>query len=124
MAKVDGVSAILKALKRLEGKYQTRKAKAGIGENVVVGFTAAYALFVHEDMEAYHKVGQAKFLEQPARELSDNGTLGGIVRKAVLAGKSVLEGLLLAGLRLQREAQLLAPVDTGNLRASAFTRIE
>lgn len=124
MAKVDGIGRVLKALKRLEQKYQGRKAKAGIGESVIVGFTAAYALFVHEDMEADHKVGQAKFLEQPARELSNNGTLGGIVRKAVLAGRTVVEGLLLAGLRLQREAQLLTPVDTGALKGSAFVRVE
>jgi hypothetical protein len=30
----------------------------------------------------------------------------------------------LAGLRLQRESQLLVPVDTGALRASAFTAME
>lgn len=33
------------------------------GFNVQIGYTAAYALFVHEDMEAHHKTGQAKFLE-------------------------------------------------------------
>ena len=124
MAKVNGMGAVLQALKRLEQKHQGRKAKAGMGDSVVVGFTAAYGLRVHEDMEAYHRVGQAKFLEQPARELSNDGTLGAIVRKAVVAGKTVLEGLLLAGLRLQREAQLLVPVDTGALKASAYTRVE
>lgn len=34
------------------------------------------------------------------------------------------QALLLAGLRLQRESQLLCPVLTGNLRNSAFTRVE
>lgn len=33
-------------------------------------------------------------------------------------------GLLKAGLKLQREAQLRVPVDTGNLKASAETRLK
>ena len=35
---------------------------------VRVGYTAGYALFVHENLNARHTVGQAKFLEQPARQ--------------------------------------------------------
>lgn len=34
----------------------------------------------------------------------------------------VLAGLLAAGLLVQRDAQLHVPVDTGNLKASAYTR--
>lgn len=36
-----------------------------IGKNIVagVGFTAAYAVHVHENLEAKHTVGQSKFLE-------------------------------------------------------------
>lgn len=68
--------------------------------------------------------GQAKFLEQPARTLSNDGTFGAIVFKALKAGKTLLQGLMLCGLRLQRESQQLVPVEFGNLRASAFTRIE
>lgn len=33
---------------------------------VEVGHSAAYAIYVHEDLEARHKVGQAKFLEAAA----------------------------------------------------------
>jgi len=35
---------------------------------VFVGFTAEYALFVHEDQEASHNVGGAKFLERAITE--------------------------------------------------------
>lgn len=42
-------------------------------------------------------------------------------RRADLA-PAVARGLKLAGLVLQRESQLIVPVDTGNLKASAFTR--
>ncbi len=38
--------------------------------------------------------------------------------------KAVPQGLAVAGLLLQRESQLLAPVDYGILKASAFTRSE
>ena len=34
------------------------------------------------------------------------------------------QALLAAGLRLQRESQARVPVDSGNLKASAYTRLE
>lgn len=91
--------------------------------SVIVGYTQAYAVYVHENLTARHPVGQAKYLEQPARQLSSDGTLGRIVRQAKQNGQTMAQGLLLAGLRLQRDSQALVPIDTGALRASAFTRI-
>ena len=95
-----------------------KAAKSNVA--VVVGFTAEYAIFVHENLEAVHLVGQAKFLEQPLRELKSE--LAGIVAKELKAGRTMAEALVKAGLRLQREAMKLCPVATDNLRASAFTR--
>jgi len=67
----------------------TRQIKGGENPEVAVGYTAAYALYVHEDMEALHGADfnqahakeiaagtqhnrgakqQAKFLEKPFRE--------------------------------------------------------
>lgn len=37
--------------------------------------------------------------------------------------KGTNQGLLLAGMRLQRESQRLVPVETGNLKASAYTKV-
>jgi len=34
----------------------------------IVSYATPYALYVHEDLDAFHEVGQAKFLEKPARE--------------------------------------------------------
>ena len=45
----------------LKGTAYTRKAQNG-DLSVEVGYTADYALVVHEDMEAHHENGQAKFL--------------------------------------------------------------
>lgn len=65
---------------------------------------------------------QWKFLEQPARELSREMAL--ITVRSVKGGASLIKGLLLAGLHLQRASQKIVPVDTGNLRGSAFTEKE
>lgn len=114
--------AILK-MNELVAKLRAKAAAVYKSNDVYcdVGFTASYALYVHEDLNAYHKVGQAKFLEVPAREL--RGDLSNIIVSAITKGKTYGQALLLAGLRLQREAQKNCPVDTGALRNSAFTRI-
>jgi hypothetical protein len=47
----------------------TRAEGHGAGIKVTVGYTAEYAIYVHENLEARHRKGkQAKYLEQPARE--------------------------------------------------------
>lgn len=87
---------------------------------VKVGYTAQYAIYVHENLEANHpNGGQAKFLEQPARELKP--VLKTIIQNSMKRGSTMEQGMLLAGLHLQGESQKLVPVDTGNLKASAFT---
>ncbi len=48
----------------------TRKEGSGVNTAAVVGYTQAYAVVVHEDLEAHHPVGEAKYLERPARELA------------------------------------------------------
>ena len=46
--------------------------KAPGGEILVeLGFAAAYAVYVHEDMEAHHDNGRAKYLEIPLNEKKD-----------------------------------------------------
>lgn len=49
-----------------EADRQNRKKPS-----VTVGFEEEYALYVHENLEAHHNNGQAKFLEQPLRENAD-----------------------------------------------------
>jgi hypothetical protein len=158
----------IKGIERLNAKLQALAAKFGGGKPVVaVGYSANYALYVHENMEIWPpgmrlkglprgqgfrrkdgvvyvpkrvltsgKVGGKnrgfywdpqgkagpKFLEGPAREL--HAEIGRIVAEALLTGATMATALLRAGLRLQRESQQRVPVDTGNLKASAFTRLE
>lgn len=135
MPKITGIKAVEAALKK-----QARKKNGQYDKNVsvVVGYKAAYAIYVHENLEMKLQglprangkgnywdpqgKGQSKFLEQPAREMKDE--LGAIATRAVSRGATLLEGLYLAGLALQRKSQQLVPIDTGNLKASAFTEKE
>lgn len=36
-------------------------------KSVFIGYTADYAVYVHEDLEATHEVGEAKFLEKAVK---------------------------------------------------------
>lgn len=116
MARVDRIK-VLQALARKHEEAR-RQGKA----RVKVGYTASYAVHVHEDLMMFHRNGQAKFLEQPLREMTTDGTLRRVVRKTMKATGDLVQSLLMAGLLLQRASQQLVPVRTGNLRASAFTR--
>lgn len=114
--KVQNVKRLNAKLKKLAKPYA-----GGNAGDVIVGYTANYAMYVHEDLKARHKEGKvAKYLEKPARELSD--TLGSIVAKIVASGGTLIQGLYAAGFRLQRESQQIVPIDTSNLKNSAFTR--
>jgi hypothetical protein len=112
----------IQGFKKVQTYLKARKAKSLEQDqvSVSVGYTSAYAIFVHEDLQAHHTNGRAKFLEDPARRLSPD--LARIVREALAKGATMLQALMFAGLRLQRESMREVPVDTGALKNSAFTR--
>jgi uncharacterized membrane protein YdfJ with MMPL/SSD domain len=117
VAKVEGVQQVRAFLRERE-----REAKEASGVTVAVGFSTGYAIYVHENLTAHHPVGQAKFLEEPARTMA--AEIGRVVREAWAKTRDMGQALLMGGLRLQREAQIRCPVDTGALKNSAFTVIE
>lgn len=97
--------------------------KSQMTDGVVVGYTQNYAVYVHEDLNAKHKKGRtAKYLEKAVAMVAP--LAGDIVAEATKAGRTVAQGMLLIGLRIQRESMKLVPIDTGALRASAFTARE
>lgn len=116
MVKIDRVGNLVRQFRNLQ------KEAAKGDDTVTVGYVQNYAVYVHENLESYHRVGQAKYLEQPARTM--RGELVRIVKSVYLKTKSLSKALLLAGLRLQRESQKLVPVDTSALKASAFTALK
>lgn len=125
--KINNLKESQRFLKQLKSKYS---GQARVN-SVIVGYTAAYALNVHENKKQQDNreargetKRQWKYLEKPARELSNSGEIKNIVNKAVGNGVKLEDALLLAGLRIQRESMKIVPIDTGNLRASAFCRRE
>lgn len=158
MAEIKNLTSLLRKLEKYERVSQQQN-----NGNVIVGYAASYAMYVHENVAMKWKglprgagltvsktgvvlvpksilqsgqVGgtgkgfywdpqgkaQAKFLEQPFREKQRE--IATIVVNAMKRGSTLIKALLLGGLFLQRESQKLVPVDTGNLRASAFTEKE
>lgn len=101
-------------------KAQSLRFKKNV--KLEVGFGASYSVYVHENLQARHAPPtQAKFLEQPARQLA--GQMGKDVLRALRQKKSLESGLLDAGLRLLMAARKLVPVETGQLRASGFVKV-
>ena len=116
MANIKNLEKLMAKLERLRSE-SLRPSRA-----VVTGYSQGYAIFVHENLEAHHEVGQAKFLEEPARDLQR--VMAQQIKDSVKAGLPLEAAMLKAMLYLQRESQQLVPVDTGALRASAFTCFE
>lgn len=88
---------------------------------VVVGFSQEYAWEQHERTDFNHKVGQAKYLETAARN-SENELRAATSRSKT--PEDLKNNMLRTGLLIQRRSQELCPVDTGALKASAFTTVQ
>jgi len=52
---------------------------------VMIGFGAFYAIYVHEDLDVEHNVGQAKFLQQAVEDMRE-AVLNDIVSEASTGG--------------------------------------
>ena len=133
MATIDGFMGLQKTLQGIK-----KQAKLQSEPRVAVGYTAKYAIYVHESVGMKMKgkprprrrgkywdpqgQAQAKFLEEPARSMQ--GELARIITKVMQKTGNMRSALLTAGFRLQRESQKKCPVNTGNLKNSAFTRVE
>ncbi len=125
-----------KFLKRIGEKKLKAKKESDV--SVIVGYETNYALYVHEmtpvtlgkgvPRQKPHKGmywdpqgrGQNKFLEQPAREHAKR--VGDIVRQVYEKSGSLFFALWTGGGFIQRMSMKLVPVDTGDLKGSAFTR--
>src|SRR5690348_3482149 len=99
------ISGVQRVVQKLKGKTVKNAA-------VRVGYSAPYAMRIHEDLNMRHpNGGQAKFLEQPAR--TQKPQMQRIITDGIKRGLSLEEALLLAGEYLLQESQKLVPVDTG-----------
>lgn len=133
MVQIHGLQAVINALAKAKNKYGD-KAKG----SVIVGYTAAYAIYVHENIEMKLKGlprpapskgnfwdptgSSSKFLEKPAREMRNETRT--TINSAMKNGATMEQAMYIAALQIQRASQKMVPVDFGNLKASAFTRKE
>jgi hypothetical protein len=103
---------------RIKAQLTARTPKGRRQMTVRVGYVAPYAIKQHEDTTLNHpNGGQAKFLEQPAREHRQK--MRDLVKDSMLTDKKGLEyALTRAGEFLLERSQLLVPVDTGFLKES------
>lgn len=92
-----------------DGKAQTK-----------VGYTAPYAVPVHERLDVYHPNGQAKFLEQPIR--TELKIMGDIIVSRLRARERLKQAQQAAALHLIRVSLNLVPYDTGFLHGSWFIK--
>jgi hypothetical protein len=111
-------------ISHLESKLrQTRtKVQRDWRTRIVVGYTAPYAIYVHENLQANHPTGQAKFLEKALRRTDRR--LATIIANSIKAGATFQQAALKAGEVMKEASQELVPVDTGFLRNSAFNKVE
>lgn len=120
MSNTKGFTGFLARLNAMKAK-----ALAGTDQGKVVGvvgYTQNYAIFVHERLDVFHPVGQAKYLEEPFRGLAPKMTEK--IAKYFSKGMNLSQAVTVVLLEVQRESQLLVPIDTGALRASAFVKME
>lgn len=112
----------LMGLNRLFEKIDKRVDESKRKDNSIcsVGYSAPYALIVHENMEANHPHGQAKFLEQPARQMKD--TLAHSIAADAKKGIGLTVANENAAKQLFDASQELVPVETGALKASGFVK--
>lgn len=103
--------------KKLLGKLVASKKPGG---DAVVCYSAEYALHVHENLEAFHAIGQAKFLTGPAKKNAKKYSQ--LAKDLVAKGYSLQDAVYYTCLQLQADSQELCPVRTGFLKGSAYTR--
>lgn len=112
-AQVDGLSKTVKALK-------AKSVRGGVKGEVEVGYATFYATYVHENTQAIHPVGQAKFLEQPARNSQVKRRQNEAFKTVLSKTNSLKEALRASGLVLLEASKPLVPVDTGLLQRSGY----
>lgn len=149
MANVKMMSgSSIRGLKKLNKKFavlsaQTRRknGRFGYNVNIAVGYAISYHIYVHEDLTKAHgrtfnakyaleiqqglehprrPQEQAKYLEQPAREMK--GQLSAFIANSLKNGATPAEVLLKAGYLLMNASQYYVPIDTGDLSNSGFVR--
>jgi hypothetical protein len=108
-------------LNKVLAAIQAKSLKGRKQATAEVGFNAPHAIFVHENLQAAHKVGQAKFLTTAARQQAP--AMRQVIRQELARKQGVETAVMRAARMLLAASTALVPVDTGFLRASGFARV-
>jgi hypothetical protein len=111
-SKVYGMNDLVKKIQGMDAH-----AKAQGHPRFAVTYDTPYALVQHENLEYFHPVGQAKFLEEPTRTRAKE--IGRRVRDVYKTTRSLRRAVRAGTNLLKWFSQQLCPVLTGRLRASA-----
>lgn len=112
----------LKGKEKLKQQLKQRSLKGKKQLTVRFGYAAQYAIYVHEDLNAFHPIGNAKFLEGPLRRY--RAQMAKIIKEKLLQKRSLEDALTAALEYLREKSQDEVPIDTGFLHDSWFARVE
>ena len=98
---------------RFKAEYDKAMSETVSG---IVTYETEYAIYVHENLEVFHRVGQAKFLEEPARTY--RYYIAKVIADQKRKGRSWKQAMQLGMLQLLNLSRPLVPVDTGRLKRS------
>lgn len=122
MARIKGsvkIEGMAKFLSALDDKI------AEVGKDahpaIAVGYSAPYAIFVHENLQARHPNGQAKFLENAIKE--NETELAKFLEERLQKGDTLSKALFYLGDKLARKSDAKVPVDTGFLKKSRYVKV-
>jgi hypothetical protein len=104
---MEGASQLLNKLKSIELKLKEMESE--------VGYTASYAMPIHE------RAG-GKFLENPIKEMLNDGTLKTTLRNKSVSLDTVKDGLKACAEAIYIKSQEIVPVKTGYLKSSGYYR--
>lgn len=111
----------IEGTKHVIAKLQQESLKGRKKAELQVGYETPYAMIVHERLDVFHPIGQAKYLETPVRRYE--GLIQQIITTELKRKKNMVFALTKAGFRLLDESRSFVPVDTGKLINSGFVRV-
>lgn len=102
--------------KKVMAMLEKQSLKGRVVSQWGVRYSTYYAMYVHENLQVHHPVGQAKFLEEPARRYAPlfARNAAKMLRHKKNLGLAMYDNAKL----LLSLSQPLVPVDTGRLKAS------
>lgn len=117
------VRAVLVGSDQVQRNMLARSLKGRVISRLRIGYSASYAVHVHENMEGGFRFGGPRFLSRPFRRLGRE--MRSLMVRYLQVGKRSLEfAILNVGKWFIRETRDEVPMDTGHLRSTAYVTAE